>query len=260
MKNFEIRKRKTDKVDAYKLAMLYRIRVLRTSQVPQDAICGLRLLCRQRSELMTDITRYKNRLTALLDQIFPGYDKVFSDVGGVSSRAVSRQFSTPAILVCADVEDIAEAISTANGRGTEFAKTKAARLKECAWAAQKIGLRSAGDPSVILSLVMMLDSLYVCKKSLEDAMQKLIAEETSLQNNIELLRSIPGIGKFSSAVILAELGDISMFNKPKQLSAYFGLDPSERQSGTFTGTKNKLSKRGSPYARAARIPLPEELQ
>ena len=82
-------------------------------------------------------------------------------------------------------------------------------------------------------------------------MQKLIAEEASLQNTIALLRSIPGIGKFSSAVILAEWGDISLFHKPKQLSAYFGLEPSERQSGTFAGTKNKLSKRGSPYARAA---------
>lgn len=251
MKNFEIRKRKTDKVDAYKLAMLYRVRVFRTSQVPQDAIRGLRLLCRQRSELMTDITRYKNRLTALLDQIFPGYDKVFSDVGSVSSRAVLRQFPTPAALICTDVEDIAEAISTANGLGAGFAKTKANRLKECAGAAQKIGLRSAGDPSVILSLITMLDSLYVCRKSLDDAMQKLIAEKPSLQNNISLLCSISGIGKFSSAVILAELGDISLFRKPKQLSAYFGLDPSERQSGTFTGTKNKLSKRGSSYARAA---------
>lgn len=37
-------------------------------------------------------------------------------------------------------------------------------------------------------------------------MQKLIAEEASLQNTIALLRSIPGIGKFSSAVILAEWG------------------------------------------------------
>ena len=39
-------------------------------------------------------------------------------------------------------------------------------------------------------------------------MQKLIAEEASLQNTIALLRSIPGIGKFSSAVILAEWGGI----------------------------------------------------
>ena len=42
-----------------------------------------------------------------------------------------------------------------------------------------------------------------------------------------------------------------MFKKPKQLAAYFGLDPTERQSGSFRGTKNKLSKRGSSYARAA---------
>jgi hypothetical protein len=35
------------------------------------------------------------------------------------------------------------------------------------------------------------------------------------------------------------------------LTSFFGLDPSERQSGKFRGTKNKISKRGSPYARAA---------
>lgn len=97
----------------------------------------------------------------------------------------------------------------------------------------------------------MLDALYACKKMLEDSMQKLISEEVHHKINIALLRSIPGIGEFGSAIILAELGDISLFQKPRRLSAYFGLDPSERQSGTFTGTKNKLSKRGSPYARAA---------
>lgn len=129
MKNFEIRKRKTDKVDAYKLAMLYRVRVLRSSQIPQDTVRGLRLLCRQRSELISDITRYKNRLTAILDQIFPGYDKVFSDVGGVSSRAVLRKFPTPTMLYDSDIKVITEAISGANGRGIEFAKLKAMQLK-----------------------------------------------------------------------------------------------------------------------------------
>jgi transposase len=62
--------------------------------------------------------------------------------------------------------------------------------------------------------------------------------------------SIPGIGMLSATIILAEIGDIKAFKKPKQLVAFFGLDPSERQSGTFTGTKNKISKRGSRYLRA----------
>lgn len=72
-----------------------------------------------------------------------------------------------------------------------------------------------------------------------------------MRNNVSLLQSIPGIGSHSAALLLGEIGDFTLFKKPKQLAAYFGLDPSERQSGTFRGTKNKLSKRGSPYARAA---------
>lgn len=52
-------------------------------------------------------------------------------------------------------------------------------------------------------------------------------------------------------LILSEIGDFSLFKKPKQLAAYFGLDPSERQSGSFSGSKNKMSKRGSAYVRSA---------
>lgn len=115
MKDFEIRKRKTDTVDAYKLAMLYRTRTLRPSQVPQDAIRALRLLCRERSELLKDVTRYKNRLTALLDQIFPGYDQISSDLGGITSRAVLSVFPTPEMIISADRKELVEVIEQASG-------------------------------------------------------------------------------------------------------------------------------------------------
>lgn len=72
--------------------MLYRLKVLRTSQVSTDSLRGIRLLCRQRSEMTNDVIRYKNRLTAYLDQIFPGYDKIFADIGGVASLAVLKEF------------------------------------------------------------------------------------------------------------------------------------------------------------------------
>lgn len=72
MKDFSIRKRKTDRVDAFKLAMMYRTKTLRPSQIPQTAMRALRQLCRERVEFLNDITRYENRLTALLDQSFPG--------------------------------------------------------------------------------------------------------------------------------------------------------------------------------------------
>lgn len=37
----------------------------------------------------------------------------------------------------------------------------------------------------------------------------------------------------------------------KQLVAFSGIDPSVKQSGNFIGTKNKVTKRGSPFLRHA---------
>ncbi len=62
---------------------------------------------------------------------------------------------------------------------------------------------------------------------------------------INLLCSIPGIGGvLTAATILAEVGDFSAFSSPNKLVAFFGIDPSVNQSGEFTGTRNKMSKRG----------------
>lgn len=251
MKNFEIRKRKTDKVDAFKLAMLYRTRTLRPSQIPLDALRALRLLCRERTELLNDVTRYKNRLTSFLDQIFPDYHKVFSDIGGITSRAVLNQYPTPRILLAADRKHLVELIANVSGHGYKFASRKTDLLIQTAQTACLLGLHSAGDASVIISAVSMLDTLYEGVRQIEQTMDELVIQVPEMQRNEKLLQSIPGIGKYTSRTILAEMGDISLFHKPKQLAAYFGLDPSERQSGTFKGSRNKLSKRGSPYARAA---------
>ncbi len=68
---------------------------------------------------------------------------------------------------------------------------------------------------------------------------------------VELLESIPGIGTKLAATIAAEIGDIGRFKNTKQLVAYCGVDPSVKQSGNFTGTKNRFTKRGSPYVRRA---------
>lgn len=48
---------------------------------------------------------------------------------------------------------------------------------------------------------------------------------------------------------MCEIGDFSAFRSPKQLFAYFGLDPAVKQSGKFEGTKISISKRGSRIAR-----------
>lgn len=224
---------------------------MRPSQIPQTATRALRQLCRHRAELLNDVSSYKNRLTALLDQTFPGYDKVFSDVGGVTSCAVLVRFPTPTILLVEEESELVEVIAAASKSGYSFAKKKAGLLISAAQKAQTLGIHSCADETLIVCTIQMLRTLSESVLQIETAIDNLLAQIKEMRNNVSLLQSIPGIGSHSAALLLGEIGDISLFKKPKQLAAYFGLDPTERQSGSFRGTKNKLSKRGSSYARAA---------
>lgn len=63
--------------------------------------------------------------------------------------------------------------------------------------------------------------------------------------------SIPGVGFISAVTILTEIGDFQGFLKPKQLVAYFGIDPSVNESGKFKSDKDKISKRGTRFGRRA---------
>jgi len=45
-----------------------------------------------------------------------------------------------------------------------------------------------------------------------------------------LLRSIPGVGRITTEVVLSELADVSRFRSQKQVTAYAGLAPGQRSS------------------------------
>ncbi|NFN88818.1 IS110 family transposase, partial [Clostridium sporogenes] len=74
---------------------------------------------------------------------------------------------------------------------------------------------------------------------------------SKFKQNIPLLMSIPGVGFISAVTILTEIGDFQGFLKPKQLVAYFGVDPSVNESGKFKSDKDKISKRGTRFGRRA---------
>lgn len=74
-------------------------------------------------------------------------------------------------------------------------------------------------------------------------------EDTDFVKQIRLIETFKGAGFLSAMSLMGEIGDFSAFSKPKQLFAYFGLDPTVKQSGKFEGTKIQMSKRGSAIAR-----------
>lgn len=74
-------------------------------------------------------------------------------------------------------------------------------------------------------------------------------EDTEFVKQIHLIEFFKGAGFLSAVSLMCEIGNFSAFRSPKQLFAYFGLDPAVKQSGNFNGTQVNMSKRGSRIAR-----------
>ncbi|OOB75051.1 hypothetical protein AXF41_10390 [Clostridium haemolyticum] len=66
---------------------------------------------------------------------------------------------------------------------------------------------------------------------------------TDFVKHIHLIESFKGAGFLSAVSLMGEIRDFSAFNSPKQLFAYFGLDPAVKQSGKFNSTQVNMSKR-----------------
>ena len=69
---------------------------------------------------------------------------------------------------------------------------------------------------------------------------------------IESLQALRGISMISAVTLIAELGDLTRFDRPAQLMAYMGLVPSEHSSGN-TIKKGPITKTGNSHARRTLI-------
>ena len=70
----------------------------------------------------------------------------------------------------------------------------------------------------------------------------------SLAPVVDALVALRGIDKLAATVLLAELGDISRFDSPKQLMAYLGLVPGEHSSGSRR-RQGAITRTGNSHAR-----------
>lgn len=85
---------------------------------------------------------------------------------------------------------------------------------------------------------------------LEEAIQELARSDVSLNENVDLLTSIPGIGLTTAARFLAEV-DVSRFDSASQVAAYAGLVPREYSSGTSVRKRSQFSSIGNRHLKNA---------
>ena len=78
-----------------------------------------------------------------------------------------------------------------------------------------------------------------------------IDNHPGLRRQRELLDSIPGVGEATAAVLLGEVPAIKEYRSARQVAAFAGLVPRERQSGSSVRGRVRLSKIGNARLRKA---------
>ena len=82
---------------------------------------------------------------------------------------------------------------------------------------------------------------------LEEAIREAVPE-WSLAEVVTALQAMRGIDLIAAVAILAEIGDLSRFQNPRELMAYLGLVPSESSTGD-TVKRGGITKAGNGRAR-----------
>ena len=244
LRGMYIRKTKTDSIDSVIIADVIRFgRYCETSVEPGD-LQAMRELCRQRFYIIDMASDLKRKIIALLDQVFPEYEKLFSDTFGVSSMELLSQYTTPEEMLSVSSQQLADVLEKAS-RGRLGAE-KAAEIQDAARNSFGIVMASSSFSLIIRQYIEQI-------RSLESSVDIFDTEIARLLSGFDTqLTTIIGIGPTLAAVILSEIGgDIRRFSSSVKLAAYAGVDPTVKQSGDFSATRMKMSKRGSPYLRRA---------
>lgn len=239
----EIRRRKNDIIDSILIADLVRYGQFVETRLADEDLFSLRTLTRFRTYLVESISDLKRKVVCVLDQVFPEYQSVFSDIFGRTSKEILLQFSSPADFEPVSSETLAELLARLSRQkaGTE----KAERLK--AAAASSFGVTFARS-SFTFQLKALIEQISFIEKQVKETE----AEISDIMGKLgSPIATITGIGNVTGAAILSEIGDISKFDSPRKLVAFAGLDATVTQSGEFEAAHNVMSKRGSPYLRKA---------
>jgi transposase len=87
------------------------------------------------------------------------------------------------------------------------------------------------------------------EKKLEARIKTLVRRDPSLLADVELLRTIRGVDWITAATVLAEVGDLRRFVRARQLTAFVGVNPVRRQSGSSVRGRTRLSRMGPARVR-----------
>jgi len=223
--------RKTDVADAIWLAQLLECGLLRGSFVPPRAIQQLRDLTRYRKKLIEERARETQRIQKLLEDAGIKLDSVVSDVLGKSARTMLEA------LIAGERDPVVLA---------ELAQTRM-RPKI---ADLRLALEGGFDEHHALMLRLHLDHVDELTAAIDRLDQEVDRVIAPFGEQHHRLTTIPGVGKRTAEVIIAEIGvDMSRFPTAGHLASWAGMCPGNHESAGKR--RSGKARKGDAALRAA---------
>ena len=249
----EVRKVKTDKMDAIRLANMVIERWLTLREyIPEDEIRQTLKICnRQYIQYSKLKTMLKNNLIALLDQTFPNVNKLFTSPARKSDGHEKWVDFALKFWHCECVcgisekqfKDKYERWCKRNGYNYNAYKAEDIYAVSCG----NIGLLPKCESTQVLvtQAIIQLQAIEETLCTIKNEMQKL----SSSLPEYDAVIALYGVGEVLGPQLIAEIGDVSRFKSKKSIIAFAGIDSPPDQSGQVDKQSKPITKRGSASLR-----------
>lgn len=243
-RSISLRNAKNDNIDSRAIASFLSFNY---SDLLEDEfiINDLKELSSQRQSLIELSTASKIKLVSYLDRTFPELESITNKQGLHSKaiRAILKAYPSAYRISRTRIDKLINLSNKASGN--KYPEEKIISLKETA--KNSIGIDIDGIALRIKQTIELLESIERQIDEIDIAITKHPLVINSPLHKLKGINSIE-IGYIMSAII-----SIKRFSSSDKLIAYAGLDPIVRQSGTWSASKTRMSKRGNKLLRYALI-------
>jgi transposase len=221
--------RKNDDIDSEWIAEVCLNGQIKPSYIPPKEIREIRELTRSHVKLTQARTSFKNRVHKVLSRSGIHISGVLSDIFGKSGMIILN-----GIL---NGKTIDQTFSEIKNKQIKIKKTE---IKE--------SLKGELSQNDIFVIKECLDSIRFLDQKIKEFDSKININLKGMRKEMEILTSIPGVGFTTAAAIMAEIGNIEEFSKPKELVSWSGLAPSINESAGKS-SNGHITKKGNKFLR-----------
>ena len=250
----EIRKAKTDKKDALRIATfaLEKSYKLVPYSSMEEKYEDLKFLSRQYQQRISFVSTLKVQLINMLDQTMPGITKILALKSRDPEKCalllfIKRYKSFDEIQRIGKTRFLSTYATLMKKTPDRYAPKKGLEIYELA----RDSITTRGeDPYIWSAQDQCVDLLATA----QNAADEIITQMQNIAETIpeyKVLRAMNGVGDRLGPIILAEIGDIRRFHSAKALNSFAGNDAPPYQSGQFESRNRHISKRGSSALRKA---------